>query len=61
MEEPERGFVLAVLGQGVDPNEELGELEELARARPNVQAHIDGHQVTKVVVVPSKLVNFVVR
>ena len=31
MEEPERGFVLAVLGQGVDPNEELGELEELAR------------------------------
>jgi leucyl-tRNA synthetase len=37
------------------------ELEELARARPNVQAHIDGHQVTKVIVVPSKLVNFVVR
>jgi leucyl-tRNA synthetase len=37
------------------------ELEALARARPNVQAHIDGHQVTKVIVVPSKLVNFVVR
>ncbi|HET8892810.1 MAG TPA: GTPase HflX [Gaiellaceae bacterium] len=29
--EPERGFVLAVLGQGVDPDEELAELEELAR------------------------------
>src|SRR5438477_438449 len=27
----ERGFVLAVLGQGVDPDEELAELEELAR------------------------------
>ena len=31
-----------------------------ARA-PNVQAHIDGKQVVKVIVVPSKLVNFVVR
>jgi GTPase len=31
MEEPERGFVLAVLGQGVDEDDELGELEELAR------------------------------
>src|ERR1700691_1396744 len=30
--EPERGFVLAVLGQGVDPDEELAEIEELARA-----------------------------
>src|SRR5664279_2546138 len=29
--EPERGFVLAVLGQGVDPDDELAELEELAR------------------------------
>jgi leucyl-tRNA synthetase len=37
------------------------ELEALARERPNVQAHIDGKQVLKVVVVPSKLVNFVVR
>src|ERR1051326_6586880 len=27
----ERGFVLAVLSQGVDPDEELAELEELAR------------------------------
>src|SRR5689334_5364586 len=31
MEEPERGFVLAVLGQGVDADDELAELEELAR------------------------------
>jgi GTP-binding protein HflX len=29
--EPERGFVVAVLAQGVDPDEELAELEELAR------------------------------
>ena len=29
--EPERGFVLAVLGQGVDADDELAELEELAR------------------------------
>ena len=29
--EPERGFVLAVLGQGVDPEEELAEVRELAR------------------------------
>lgn len=29
--EPERGFVLAVLPQGVDPDDEIAELEELAR------------------------------
>ena len=29
--EPERGFVLAVLAQGVDPAEELAEINELAR------------------------------
>jgi GTPase len=29
--EPERGFVLAVLAQGLDPDEELAELAELAR------------------------------
>ena len=28
--EPERGFLLAVLKKGVDPDEELGELRELA-------------------------------
>src|SRR6266404_3240221 len=29
--EPERGFVLAVLAQGVDPDDELAKLDELAR------------------------------
>jgi leucyl-tRNA synthetase len=37
------------------------ELEALARERPNVVAHMDGKQVMKVIVVPAKLVNFVVR
>ena len=37
------------------------QLETLARDRPRVQAHIDGKDVVKVIVVPSKLVNFVVR
>jgi leucyl-tRNA synthetase len=36
-------------------------LATLARDRPRVQAHIDGKDVVKVIVVPSKLVNFVVR
>jgi GTP-binding protein HflX len=30
-DEPERGFVLAVLTQGADPDEELAEIDELAR------------------------------
>ena len=37
------------------------ELERLARERPNVGRHLDGHEVVKVVVVPGRLVNFVVR
>ena len=37
------------------------ELERLCLDAPNVRAHIDGHQVVKVVVVPDKLVNVVVR
>ncbi|HKH19216.1 MAG TPA: leucine--tRNA ligase [Solirubrobacteraceae bacterium] len=37
------------------------QLEALARARPRVQAHIDGKDVMRVIVVPAKLVNFVVR
>lgn len=36
-------------------------LEEMARAQPRVQAHVDGRDVVKVVVVPDKLVNFVTR
>jgi leucyl-tRNA synthetase len=37
------------------------ELETLARGRPRVQGYLDGKNVVKVVVVPDKLVNFVVR
>jgi leucyl-tRNA synthetase len=37
------------------------ELQTLAADRPKVQAQIDGKSVVKVVVVPDKLVNFVVR
>jgi leucyl-tRNA synthetase len=37
------------------------DLERLARERPNVQAHVDGRELAKVVVVPGRLVNFVVR
>jgi GTP-binding protein HflX len=29
--EPERGFIVAVLGSGIDPDEELGEFRELSR------------------------------
>jgi leucyl-tRNA synthetase len=37
------------------------QLEALAREAPNVRAHIDGHEIVKTIVVPGKLVNFVVR
>jgi leucyl-tRNA synthetase len=37
------------------------ELAALCRAAPNVQAHVDGRQVVKEVVVPGRLVNLVVR
>jgi len=37
------------------------ELEKLCLAARGVRAHIDGHEVAKVVVVPDKLVNVVVR
>jgi len=50
-----RDRVLASAGASKD------ELLELARAAPNARAHIDGHEVVKEVVVPGKLVNFVVR
>jgi leucyl-tRNA synthetase len=43
------------------PSADRDELESLARARPRVQAHIDGKDVVRVIVVPAKLVNFVVR
>ena len=37
------------------------ELEGLASASPKLQAHVDGKEVVRVIVVPGKLVNFVVR
>jgi leucyl-tRNA synthetase len=37
------------------------ELKELALAAPNVREHIKGREVTKLIVVPGKLVNIVVR
>jgi leucyl-tRNA synthetase len=36
-------------------------LVRLCRAAPGAQAHLDGNEVVKVIVVPDKLVNFVVR
>jgi leucyl-tRNA synthetase len=36
-------------------------LKKLCRAAPNVIAHVDGKQIVKEIVVPGKLVNFVVR
>ncbi len=35
-------------------------LESLALEAPGVRAHVDGHEITKVIVVPGKLVNVVV-
>jgi leucyl-tRNA synthetase len=37
------------------------EIKRVALERPNVQRHLDGKQVVKEVVVPGKLVNFVVK
>ncbi len=37
------------------------QLKELCRSAPNVQAHLDGKEVVKEIVVPGKLVNLVVR
>jgi leucyl-tRNA synthetase len=50
-----RDRVEAPAGAGED------ELRALCRAAPNVQAHVDGREVLKEVVVPGKLVNLVVR
>ena len=33
----------------------------MAREQPRIQAHLNGNEVVKVIVVPAKLVNFVVR
>jgi leucyl-tRNA synthetase len=45
----------------VDASTPQEELAALCRSAPNVQAHIDGHEVVKEIVVPGKLVNLVVR
>jgi leucyl-tRNA synthetase len=37
------------------------QLKALCLAAPNVQAHIDGCEIVKEVVVPGRLVNLVVR
>ena len=37
------------------------QLERLALETHGVQAHVDGHEIVKVIVVPDKLVNVVVR
>ena len=37
------------------------EQERLARQSPRVEAHLNGGEVAKTIVVPGKLVNFVVR
>jgi leucyl-tRNA synthetase len=50
-----RDRVNAPTGAGRD------ELERLALASRGVQTHVDGHEVVKVIVVPDKLVNVVVR
>ena len=44
---------------GADTPED--ELLELARASENVARHLDGREIVKEIVVPGKLVNFVVR
>jgi leucyl-tRNA synthetase len=44
---------------GADASPEA--LKELCRAAPNVQAHVNGKEIVKEIVVPGKLVNLVVR
>jgi len=50
-----RDRVQAAAGAGPD------ELKELCKATPNVQAHLEGKEIVKEIVVPGKLVNLVVR
>ena len=37
------------------------EMEALAKEIDNVKVHTDGHEIVKVVVVPKKLVNIVIK
>jgi leucyl-tRNA synthetase len=50
-----RDRVQAAAGASAD------ELKELCLLAPNVQAHLDGKEIVKEIVVPGKLVNLVVR
>jgi len=50
-----RDRVIAPTGE---PREEL---ERLCLAARGVQAHLDGHEIVKVIVVPDRLVNVVIR
>ncbi|MFL5895757.1 MAG: class I tRNA ligase family protein, partial [Thermoleophilaceae bacterium] len=45
----------------VPPDTPRDELERLAKESPRVQAHLNGQAIAKTVVVPGRLVNFVVR
>jgi leucyl-tRNA synthetase len=45
----------------VDAEEDREAVETAARAAPNVQRHLGDHEVRKVVVVPGRLINFVVK
>ncbi len=45
----------------VDTNTSKDKMEELSKEIPNVKNHIDGKSIVKVIVVPKKLVNIVVK
>jgi leucyl-tRNA synthetase len=45
----------------VPPDISREELERLAKESPRIKAHLDGQAIAKTVVVPGRLVNFVVR
>jgi len=44
-----------------EPEAPQATVEAAARALENVQQHLEGKQVAKVVFVPGRLINFVVR
>ena len=53
------GKVRGKIEVGIDTTEE--EMESLAKNIENVKAHIEGKQIIKVIVIPKKLVNIVVK
>ncbi|MBE6136968.1 MAG: leucine--tRNA ligase [Erysipelotrichaceae bacterium] len=46
---------------GIDANASNTEVEAIALASEKVKAHTDGHQIVKVIVVPKKIVNIVIK